>query len=218
MNIAINGDNLTLEHIIEVSRNFAKVGLDEDSRLKVQKARELVEKIVSEERAVYGITTGFGKFCDTFIDSTQTAALQRNLIVSHSCGVGQPFATEVVRALMLLRANSLAKGFSGVRVSTIEALLTLLNRRVHPIVPSQGSLGASGDLAPLSHVVLVLIGEGEAEVDGRVYSGKEALALRGLDPIELSAKEGLALINGTQAMQANLALAIFDSINAIKAS
>lgn len=218
MDIVITGDGLALQDILSVSRGQSKVSLHSGAKERVQQARAYVELLVSESRPVYGITTGFGKFSDTFISAEQTAELQRNLIISHACGVGQPLPTDAVRALMLLRANALAKGFSGVKVSTVECLLNMLNERIHPVVPSQGSLGASGDLAPLSHVVLVMLGEGEAEVDGEVMPGSEALARRGLKPIELSAKEGLALINGTQAMGASLSLALADGLNALKAS
>ena len=218
MDIVVTGAGLNLQSILSVSRGQSKVSLDPQAKAKVEKARSYVEQLVRNSEPVYGITTGFGKFSDTFISSEQTAELQRNLIISHACGVGQPLPTDAVRALMLLRANSLAKGYSGVKVSTVECLLNMLNERVHPIVPSQGSLGASGDLAPLSHIVLVMLGEGEAEVDGEVFPGSEALARRGLKPIELSSKEGLALINGTQAMGASLSLALADGLNALKGS
>lgn len=218
MSIIITGSDLTLKELAEVSRQYAQVKLAATARQRIEAARKLVEDMVAEERPVYGITTGFGKFSDVFINKDQTTELQRNLIVSHACGVGAALPTDAVRALMLLRANALAKGYSGVRVSTVECLINMLNERVHPVVPSQGSLGASGDLAPLSHVVLVMIGEGEAEVDGEVFPGKEALSRRGLKPIQLGAKEGLALINGTQAMGANLSLAVIDGLSAIKAS
>ena len=218
MSITISGDSLTLSEISAVSRSRARVSLHFATPARIDAARQLVEAYVTEGRPVYGITTGFGKFAEVSISREQSAALQRNLIVSHACGVGPPFPTETVRALMLLRANALAKGFSGVRVSTVECLLNMLNAGVHPVVPAQGSLGASGDLAPLAHVVLVMLGEGEAEVDGEVLPGREALARRQLTPIALTAKEGLALINGTQAMAANLSLAVLDAVAALKAS
>lgn len=218
MKVTISGDSLTLAEIRAVSRERAPVSLGPGTPERIDAARRLVDAYVQEGRPVYGITTGFGKFAEVSISREQTAALQRNLIVSHACGVGPPLPTETVRALMLLRANALAKGFSGVRMSTVESLLAMLNAGVHPIVPAQGSLGASGDLAPLAHVVLVMIGEGEAEVDGQVMSGREALATRNITPIALAAKEGLALINGTQAMAANLSLAVLDALAALKAS
>lgn len=218
MTIIISGDGLDLQSIVSVSRGLGKVMLDDGAKQRIARARAFVEKLVAEAKPVYGITTGFGKFSDTFISREQAAELQRNLIVSHACGVGQPLPTDAVRALMLLRTNALAKGYSGVAVNTVERLIVMLNERIHPIIPSQGSLGASGDLAPLSHMVLAMIGEGEAEVDGEVFPGCEALARRGLTPIELSAKEGLALINGTQAMSASLSLALTDALAALKAS
>jgi len=218
LRVAIKGIDLTFEEIAKVSRDGAEVFLHAEDAAKIEAARAVVERLVAEEKAVYGINTGFGKFSDVTINREQVARLQRNLIVSHACGVGQPLPGEAVRALMLLRANALAKGCSGVKVSTVRSLLDLLNHRVHPVVPSQGSLGASGDLAPLAHIVLVMIGEGEAEVDGEILSGKEALARRNLAPIELGAKEGLALINGTQAMGASLSLAVIDARLALQAS
>jgi len=218
MSIKISGDTLTLSEIKAVSRDQEPVSLHPAACRRITAARELVEAIVAQGRPVYGITTGFGKFADVIISKEQTATLQRNLIVSHACGVGPPLPTDAVRALMLLRANALAKGYSGVHVSTVECLLAMLNGRVHPIVPAQGSLGASGDLAPLAHVVLVMLGEGEAEVDGEILVGLEALARRNIAPITLTAKEGLALINGTQGMAANLSLAVLDALSALKAS
>jgi len=218
MTVSITGANLTYEEILAVSREGARVYLAEQARGKIASARALVDRLVAEEKAVYGITTGFGKFYDITISKEQVAQLQRNLIVSHACGVGTPLPQDTVRALMLLRANALAKGYSGIKEATVQALLDLLNAKIHPVVPSQGSLGASGDLAPLSHVVLVMIGEGEAEVDGEIVPGSVALARRNLQPLELEAKEGLALINGTQAMGASLALAVIDALGVLKAS
>jgi histidine ammonia-lyase len=216
--IVITGNDLNLDSIKEVSRHFKAVSLEPEARERVRAARHYVEGLVAAERPVYGITTGFGKFSDVFISRDQTAELQHNLIVSHACGVGAPYPVEVVRAMMLLRANALAKGCSGVREELIDTLIAMLNHGVHPVVPSQGSLGASGDLAPLAHMVLVMLGEGEAEVDGEKMSGEKALAQKAIKPIVLSAKEGLALINGTQAMAANLALALADSYVGIKSS
>ncbi|MBT9157890.1 MAG: Histidine ammonia-lyase [Firmicutes bacterium] len=218
MSVFITGADLTFEEISLVSREGALVFLHEEAKAKIAAARSLVERLVAEEKAVYGINTGFGKFCDITINKEQVARLQRNLIVSHACGVGAPLSIETVRALMLLRANALAKGSSGIKESTVQCLLDFLNHRVHPVVPAQGSLGASGDLAPLAHAVLVMIGEGEAEVDGEIVPGSLALARRNLQPIDLGAKEGLALINGTQAMGANLSLAVIDALQTLKTS
>ncbi|HEY9784166.1 MAG TPA: histidine ammonia-lyase, partial [Candidatus Obscuribacterales bacterium] len=157
---------------------------------------------LKEERVVYGITTGFGKFKDIFIRPEDSSSLQRNLLLSHAAGVGPRFDDDTVRAIMLLRANALAKGYSGIRPDVVELLLSLLNERIHPVVPQQGSLGASGDLAPLAHLALVLIGAGEASLDGEIMDGETALNKKGLKSITLGAKEGLALINGTQVMSA----------------
>ncbi|WP_371682768.1 histidine ammonia-lyase [Sporosarcina sp. PTS2304] len=178
------------------------VKYSEESMQKVQESRKAVEKIVNEERIVYGITTGFGKFSDVLIDREHVESLQLNLIRSHACGVGEAFPEVVSRAMIVLRANALLKGFSGVRPVVIERLLDLANAHIHPVIPQQGSLGASGDLAPLSHLALVLIGEGEVFYKGERIPAKNALAKEGIEPIVLTAKEGLALINGTQAMTA----------------
>lgn len=174
-------------------------------------SRNHIEQIVAEGRVVYGVTTGFGKLANVKIAPDDVQQLQRNLLVSHAMGVGEPLSTEVVRAMLLLRAQSLAQGFSGIRVEVVTLLLELLNRGVHPVIPSQGSVGASGDLAPLAHMALTLIGEGEAEHQGVCRPAAEALAAAGLAPVTLQAKEGLALINGTQAMTAIGALTIHDA-------
>src|SRR3954451_18648012 len=179
-----------------------KVTASEKSMKAAQKSREAVEKIVSESRVVYGITTGFGKFSDVLIDKNHVQDLQLNLIRSHSCGVGEPFPEVVSKAMLLLRANALVKGYSGVRPKIIERLIELLKKEITPVVPQQGSLGASGDLAPLSHLALVLVGEGEVFYKGVRMESASALQHESILPITLEAKEGLALINGTQAMTA----------------
>ena len=176
-------------------------------------SRAVIERLVADGATVYGVTTGFGDLADTRVDPAQTSALQRNLVRSHAAGVGDPLPDDVVRAMLLLRANALAVGLSGVRVEVVDLLVAMLNAAIHPVVPSRGSLGASGDLAPLAHVALVLIGEGEATVDGAgPGGGAEALARAGLEPIELEAKEGLALLNGTQLMAGIGALAHHDAM------
>ncbi len=175
---------------------------------RVQRAEQAVAQLVHRNEIAYGITTGFGAFKDHVIPPEQVEQLQRNILMSHAVGVGTPFSRAVVRAMMLVRANTLAKGYSGVRLETLQLLLALLNAGVHPVVPSQGSLGASGDLAPLAHMALVLIGEGEAEHQGHVLPGSEALRRAGLAPTTLAAKEGLALTNGTAVMCALGALAV----------
>lgn len=214
--ISINGSNLTLEKFIDITRNGKKVELSKDAIKRVQKSRDLVEKFVRDNDVVYGITTGFGKFSDVMINGEQTKNLQRNLIFSHACGVGNPLSEENVRGILLLRANALAKGFSGIRLSTLNTLLEMLNKGVHPIIPEKGSLGSSGDLAPLSHMVLVMLGEGEAIYKGEVLSGKEAMERAEIETVELVAKEGLALINGTQVMTSIGAHTLYDTINLSK--
>lgn len=214
--IKLDGSSLTLEDIANVSLNGWKVSLDEGSKAKVVKSREIVDNIVRDNKVVYGITTGFGKFSDVNISNEECKMLQKNLILSHSCGAGKAFAKEIVRAIMLLRANALAKGYSGIRLSTLETLIEMINKGVHPVIPEKGSLGASGDLAPLSHMVLPMIGEGEAEYNGQILKGKEAMDEAGIVVVELVAKEGLALINGTQAMTATGALSLHSAINLVK--
>lgn len=214
--IAIDGKSLTLEQVIAAARNGERVELTPESKEAINKTRAYVDKKLAEKAVVYGLTTGFGKFSDTFVPEDQTAALQRNLIISHSCAMGQPLPTEVVRAAMLLRCNALARGNSGIRLSTIETMLNMLNKGVHPIVPEKGSLGASGDLAPLAHLVLVMLGEGEAEYQGRRMPGREAMETAGIPTIELAAKEGLALINGTQIMTAIACNVLWDAFHLSK--
>ncbi|MGP4081742.1 histidine ammonia-lyase [Pseudalkalibacillus sp. R45] len=200
--ITLTGNTLTLKEIYHVLFEGEQVQASAESMENVKVSRKSVEKIVSNNEVVYGITTGFGKMSDVWIDQSQVEALQLNLIRSHACGVGEPFPEIVSRAMLLLRTNALLKGYSGVRVEVINLLIDCINSGIHPIVPQQGSLGASGDLAPLSHLALVLIGEGEAYYKGKRVSGEEALERENLTPLVLSAKEGLALINGTQAMTA----------------
>ncbi|GAA0178261.1 histidine ammonia-lyase [Clostridium sediminicola] len=216
--VFIDGESLTLEKLINVCRNNYKVVLDKEAKKKVMKSREIVDKIVEDNKVVYGITTGFGKFSNVSISKEDSKTLQRNLILSHACGAGNNLTTEAVRATMLLRVNALAKGFSGIRLSTLETLIEMLNKGVHPIIPEKGSLGASGDLAPLAHMVLPMIGEGKAEYKGKVLNGSETMNLAKIPTIKLVAKEGLALINGTQVMTAVGALAIYDSVQLIKIS
>lgn len=214
--VIINGNSLTLEDIVNVSRNFYTVEISESAKDAINAARKLVDDFVDSGRVQYGITTGFGKFSDVMISKEDTRALQRNLIVSHSCGVGSPLDEEIVRAVMLLRANALVKGYSGIRLSTVETLVDMLNRKVHPVIPEKGSLGASGDLAPLSHMVLVMIGEGEAVYNGERMCGSDAMKRAGIPVISLVEKEGLALINGTQVMTAVGSLTIYDALKLSK--
>lgn len=214
--ITIDGQHLTIEQVKQVARDHVRVLLSEDAKEKILQAEKMVNRYVDEQRVSYGITTGFGKFSDTYISKEDTGLLQRNLIISHACGVGEIFDEEVVRAIMLLRLNSLANGFSGIRLSTFNTLLEMLNKDVYPVVYSKGSLGASGDLCPLAHTMLVLIGEGEAFVQGKRVSGKEAMDYANIKPVCLIAKEGLALINGTQVMCAVGCLTVYDALQLSK--
>jgi histidine ammonia-lyase len=197
--VMIRGE-LTLSDVERVARGAGRVRvqLDDAARGRIEAAREVVDRIVREERVVYGITTGFGALAEVVIPPDRIRELQLNLIRSHAGGVGEPLDEIETRAIMLLRANVLALGHSGVRTVIVELLLECLNRGVHPVIPSRGSVGASGDLAPLSHLALVLLGEGWAVVEGDLLDGAAALARAGLDPVVLEAKEGLALNNGTQ--------------------
>ena len=197
--ILVRGE-LTLEEVerVAVGAGSVRVELDDSARTRIAAAREVVDRVVREQRVVYGVTTGFGALSEVVIPPDRIRELQENLIRSHAAGVGEPLGEVEARAIMLLRASVLALGHSGVRPQVVELLLECLNRRVHPVIPSRGSVGASGDLAPLSHLALVLIGEGRARVDGEELPGREALARAGLEPLVLEAKEGLALNNGTQ--------------------
>lgn len=202
---------LSVADVMRVALDGASAKLSEDARRRVQASRDYVERLLAEGATVYGVTTGFGRFATTKIAAEQVAQLQRNLLLSHAVGVGDSLPAPVVRAMLLLRAQSLAIGYSGVRPLLIDALLALLDAGVLPRVPAKGSVGASGDLAPLAHLALPLIGEGEAEFAGELVSGAEALARAGLEPLTLEAKEGLALINGTQLMTAICVLALVEA-------
>ncbi len=196
--LAIDGQSLDLDGLEAVARGGRAVALAASAREAVRASRRVVDDAVARGAVVYGVTTGFGNFADVHVPVDRLRELQLNLIRSHAAGVGAPLAEAETRGLMLLRANVLAKGFSGVRLETLELLVELLNRRVHPVVPSQGSVGASGDLAPLAHLALALVGEGECLFGGHRLPGAEALRASGLAPLVLEPKEGLALINGTQ--------------------
>ncbi len=209
--VILAGHSLTLKEVEDVIFRGAKVEASEESFEKVNASRLAVENIVEKGEPVYGITTGFGKLSDVFISKKDTEELQLNLIRSHACGVGKPFPEIVSRGMLLLRANALLKGFSGVRRAVIEALLKFLNAEIHPVIPQQGSLGASGDLVPLAHQALALLGEGEVFYKGKRCPAKEALASECIEPIVLQAKEGLALINGTQAMTSMGAVAYIEA-------
>jgi len=214
--IEIDGDHLRIEDVIAVARNFEKVRIKADAKKKIEESRKIVEKIIEEERTVYGVSTGFGDLVKVRINIKDVDVLQQNLVRSHSCGHGKLLPTDLVRAMMLLRANSLVKGYSGVRYELVELLVGMLNNGIHPCIPESGSVGASGDLIPLAHIALAVIGEGEVEVDGEIVGADEGLKRKGLKPIKLKAKEGLALINGTQLMNAYLCFAIHDIHNLLK--
>ena len=210
--VILDGNSLTLEDFIRIVRGGFRVELSEEAMKRVEKARSFVDRFVQEEKVVYGITTGFGKFSDVVISSEEAKELQRNLIISHSCGVGNPLQEEAAKGIMVLRINALAKGFSGIRPSTLNTLVQMVNNNVNPVIPEKGSLGASGDLAPLAHMVLVMIGEGEAYYNGQRMPGAKAMEMAGIETVELTSKEGLALINGTQVMTSIGALALYDAI------
>jgi histidine ammonia-lyase len=202
---ALTGNDLRIEDVWEVAVHRAPVALTEEARASMRAARSLVDRAAEH---TYGVNTGFGRFVSESIPDEQVDELQLRLLRSHACGVGEPYPPDVVRAAMLLRANALAKGYSGAHVETVELLIECLNRGVLPRVPARGSVGASGDLAPLAHLALPLVGEGHAWFDGTLYSGAGALAAAGLEPIRLAAKEGLSLINGTQFMASMATLAL----------
>lgn len=216
--VIITGNTLTLEDLVKVCRKFAHVELSDSAKEKILISRKIVDDLVENEDVVYGITTGFGKFSDISISKDESRLLQKNLIITHAVGAGKPFATEIVRGIILLRINNLAKGYSGAKLETIQTMIEMLNKRVHPIIPEKGSLGASGDLAPLSHMVLPMIGLGEAEYNGKILPGDVAMEKANIPVIELTSKEGLALINGTSVMTSVGALTVYDAINLIKVS
>ncbi len=209
--IILTGDTLTLNDLKQVVRDREEVAPGSEAIKRVEETREAVEAIVSNGKIIYGINTGFGKLSDVKIASEDVEILQKNLILSHACGVGDPFSEEVSRAMLLLRANALLKGYSGVRKELVDKLIEFINKGIHPVIPSQGSLGASGDLAPLAHLALALMGEGEVFYSGRREPAGKVLTATNTDPVILKAKEGLALINGTQAMAAAGALAYLDA-------
>jgi histidine ammonia-lyase len=210
--IILDGNSLSIETFIAVARFKEEVSISEESKLLVQKARAYVEKVVEEDKPVYGINTGFGKLSDTPINKCDVSKLQENLLMSHACGVGSPFTDEIVRGMMVLRINALIKGHSGIRLETLEKMVEFLNKDVCPVVFEKGSLGASGDLAPLSHMSLPLIGKGEVYYQGKRMNTMDALIKAEILPLDgLQAKEGLSLINGTQAMTSVGAFCLYDA-------
>ncbi|PYU60461.1 MAG: histidine ammonia-lyase, partial [Acidobacteria bacterium] len=208
MSVALSGNDLTFLHLHDVALRGAEVQLTASAIERMNASRAVVERLVASGATAYGINTGFGKLASVRISTEQVRQLQVNLVRSHACGLGVPLSEAETRAMMLLRANALAKGFSGVRPRVVETLCQMLNAKVHPVIPSQGSVGASGDLAPLAHLAQVVIGEGHATFRGEVLPGGEAMKRAGITPVGLEAKEGLSLLNGTQGMLALLSLAL----------
>jgi histidine ammonia-lyase len=206
--IELNGNDLTFDQLYAVALRGEKVSLPRVAAERMNSSRAVVDRLVASGKTAYGINTGFGKLAGVRISSEQVRQLQVNLVRSHCCGVGEPLSKAETRAVILLRANALAKGLSGVKPATVETLCAMLNAGVHPMIPSQGSVGASGDLAPLAHLAQVVIGEGAAEFHGEILPGGEALQRAQIVPVQLEAKEGLSLLNGTQGMLALLCLAL----------
>ena len=216
MAVIINGRDLTVEEVIRVCRGYEKVEIAPEAKEAVIKARNYIEKKLEEGAVIYGLTTGFGKFANVVISREEAEQLQKNLIISHTCAMGQPYETRYVRAAMLLRCNALSRGNSGIRLETIQTMIDMLNAGIHPVIPEKGSLGASGDLAPLSHIALALIGLGEVEYKGKTVPAAEAMAKEGITPVVLAAKEGLALNNGTQMMTAVGVNVLWDAMHLMK--
>ncbi len=216
MAVIINGKNLTIEQVIAVCRHGEKVELAPEAIEAVKKARAYIEKKVAEKAVVYGLTTGFGKFASVAIDTEQTAKLQKNLIISHTCSMGKPYEEKYVRAAMLLRANSLSRGNSGIRLETLQTLIVMLNAGIHPIVPEKGSVGASGDLAPLSCIAMGLLGLGKVTYKGQLMDAADAMKKENIKPVVLASKEGLALNNGTQMLTAVGLNTLYDAMNLMK--
>ena len=216
MAVIINGRDLTVEEVIRVCRGYEKVEIAPEAKEAVIKARNYIEKKLEEGAVIYGLTTGFGKFANVVISREEAEQLQKNLIISHTCAMGEPYETKYVRAAMLLRCNALSRGNSGIRLETVQTMIDMLNAGIHPVIPEKGSLGASGDLAPLSHIALALIGLGEVEYKGQIVPAAEAMAKEGIIPVVLAAKEGLALNNGTQMMTAVGVNVLWDAMHLMK--
>jgi len=214
MILVLDGASLTIDALAQAALHpESQVAIESGARIRVEAARQAVERWIVQGRVVYGLTTGFGEFANVFIPSADVETLQENLIISHSAGMGELLPPEVVRAMMMLRINALVKGFSGIRLSTLDALVAMVNAGIMPAIPGQGSVGSSGDLAPLAHLALCLIGRGECMVDGKREQSAKVLRRHGIEPVRLAAKEGLALINGTQMMCAYGALALYRARN-----
>jgi histidine ammonia-lyase len=216
--VYLDGEKLTLEQVQEVSEGKARIRIHPSVKDKVKSSRDFVEEALRRGEKIYGVTTGFGLLCDQLISLRQIEDLQRNLIRSHSVGVGPFFDEATTRAVMVLRANVIAKGYSGVRLEVLRRLGDMVNKGVHPLIPEQGSVGASGDLAPLAHLASVMVGEGEALYQGKRMAGKKAMEKAGVPLVTLKAKEGLSLINGTQVMTAVGLLALLRAERLCKAA
>lgn len=214
--VTLTGNDLTIEDIFNVSVNYEKVGISSDALEKISKSRKNLEKLLEGDKPIYGVNTGFGSLLNVSIPKDKISELQENLIRSHSSGVGEPLSSIHVRAMMLVRANNLCKGFSGVRPELVNMIIEMLNGRIHPIVPRYGSVGASGDLAPLAHVALTLMGEGRVELDGTIMDSADALQKRGLSPLSFTEKEGVAFINGTAAISGILAVELEKAFNLMR--
>ena len=213
--VVIDGESLDIEKFVKVARFGEKVDIDPSAMERMKGSHETLKRIIESDRVAYGIKTGFGDLQNVVIPAEDLRDLQRNIVLSHAVGMGRPFHTEIVRGSMLIRANALLKGYSGIRPVLAETLMKMLNEGVHPVIPEKGSVGASGDLAPLAHMALVMIGRGEAEYKGDIMPGARAMEMAGIDTLELEAKEGLALLNGTPVMNAMAAMAVYDSENLI---
>jgi histidine ammonia-lyase len=216
--VTIDGSSLTLQELVSVARDNSTVRIDKKALQRTKRSRAVLEKLLLEDEVIYGVNTGFGALSNVKIASEDLRQLQANLLRSHASSVGKPHSSDVVRAMMLLRANTLIKGNSGIRPEIPQLIVALLNKRVHPYIPQKGSVGASGDLSPLSHMALVLMGEGKVEYKGTWITGKQVLQEIGQDPVQLEAKEGLALNNGTQQMTSIGCLNLYDSYNLLKAA
>ena len=212
----IDGNNLTVENSVNIIKKGLKLKLSPASAKKIKASRKLVDEWISKDEIIYGITTGFGEFKNVKISKKDSGILQHNLITSHTAGVGEFIPDDSVRLMLLFRLNSLAKGFSGVRLELIEFLIKFFNSCITPLIHSQGSVGSSGDLSPLSELALAYIGEGKCRLNGKIYSAKDALKKCGMQTIQIWSKEGLALINGTQMMAAYTCFALYDAINLCK--
>ena len=214
--VLIDKEKLTLEDVVSIARQYCPVESTQEGSQRVERARALIDEWVTEKKVIYGITTGFGALCNVPISETDTRRLQHKIIMSHAAGIGAPLPEDVVRAIMAVRLHDLFMGYSGCSLNTLQYLMAFLNKGLTPVVPEKGSVGSSGDLAPMAHLGLVLLGKGEAFYQGERLSGVRALEKIGLAPLDLAAGEGLALINGTQVMTGIATLVVHDAIRLAK--